>query len=68
MVGIPELIIVLGILGLAVAFGFVRLSARRRPSGLSVNNPNLRPCSDCGQLISMCAAACPHCGGPVTGG
>jgi hypothetical protein len=68
-IGILELIIVLGVLGLAGALvvGLVLLFATRRPSGLAVNNPNLRPCPDCGQLISVRAAACPHCGGPVKG-
>jgi hypothetical protein len=62
--------IILGVLCLVGAFvvGLVLLFATRRPSGLSVKNPNLRPCPDCGHFISVRAAACPHCGGPVKGG
>lgn len=69
-IGIIELIIILGVLGLvgALVVGFVLLLATRRPSGVAANNPNLRPCPDCGQPISIRAAACPHCGGPGKGG
>ena len=28
-------------------------------------SPNLRPCSDCGSLVSIHANACPHCGCPT---
>ncbi len=60
---------ILGVVCLVGAFvaGLVLLLATRRPSGLSVTNPNLRSCPDCGQFISVRAAVCPHCGGPVKG-
>ena len=62
--------VILGVLCVvgAIVVGLVLLFATRRPSGLSVNNPNLRPCPDCGRPISIRAAACPQCGGPVKGG
>jgi hypothetical protein len=31
------------------------------------DNPNLRPCPDCGRYISVRAAVCPSCGGPIKG-
>jgi hypothetical protein len=37
------------------------LLVRRR----SRNNPNLRPCRDCGRPLSIRAASCPHCGCPM---
>jgi hypothetical protein len=69
-IGIIELVIILAVLGLigAIVAGLVLSLATRRPGGLSGNNPNLRPCPDCGHFISVRAAACPHCGGPVKGG
>ncbi len=36
------------------------LSKRKTPE----NNPNLVSCPDCGQLVSLSAAACPQCGRP----
>jgi hypothetical protein len=69
-IGVIEMMIVLGILGGGGAFvvGLVVLLATKRPSASWTNNPNLRPCPDCNQFISVRAAACPHCGGPVKGG
>jgi hypothetical protein len=29
------------------------------------NNPNLKPCPDCGRIVSLRATTCPHCGGPL---
>jgi hypothetical protein len=29
------------------------------------NNPNLRPCPDCGSYVSRRAVSCPHCGCPL---
>ena len=31
------------------------------------DNPNLRPCPDCGHFISVRAATCPKCGALVKG-
>jgi hypothetical protein len=66
--GILEILIILGILG-AIAVGVVLLVAAvvRRPGGGEPGNPNLRPCPDCGRLISVRATMCPHCGAPVKG-
>lgn len=67
-VGMFELIFVFGILGgMAAAIVAVVFAATRRPGGTPVNNPNLHPCPDCGHFISVRAATCPHCGGPVKG-
>ena len=66
MPGIPELLIIGLILVVVVAvlmaivFSIVILS-RRRPGG----NHNLKPCPDCGRLLSLRATACPHCGCPL---
>ncbi len=72
-IGAMELVIVLGILGFlvvsgALVAGLVILLAAKRPSTVWTDNPRLRPCPDCHQFISVRAAACPHCGGPVKGG
>lgn len=66
--GILEILIILGILG-AVAVGviLVIVSATRRTGGAPSDNPNLRPCPDCGRSVSIRATTCPHCGGPVKG-
>ena len=66
--GILEILIILGILG-AIVVGVVLLlvTVGRRPGGVDTGNPNLRPCPDCGRLISVRATMCPHCGAPVKG-
>ena len=53
--------------GLVAVVALVVYLARRPATGYS-KNPNLRPCPDCGQFVSVRAATCPHCGGPVKGG
>jgi hypothetical protein len=30
-------------------------------------NPNLRPCPDCGRMVSTSAQSCPGCGKPLAG-
>lgn len=68
-VGILELIIILGILGAGVVGVVLVVALCTRRSGISgADNPNLRPCPDCGQYISIRANTCPQCGGPVKAG
>jgi hypothetical protein len=57
-------LVVGGGLIVAVALAVV-LASTRRSDDYRSDNPNLRPCPDCGRLISVRASHCPHCGGPV---
>ena len=56
------LIAVFAIIG---AFLAVVLFVARGSGGSQKDNPNLRPCPDCGHYISVRANGCPQCGGPV---
>ena len=59
------LVLFAGVVVVAVGVVVVLLAATRRPN--YSNNPNLRPCPDCGRFISVRATTCPQCGGPVKG-
>ena len=45
-----------------------KISARYLCSSCAtkLKNPNMQVCPDCGQIISVRAAACPKCGAPQT--
>lgn len=66
-IGIWELLIILGILGLlaagVVAVIVIVVAASKRQSGST--NPNLAPCPDCGRYVSRLAVSCPNCGRPL---
>jgi hypothetical protein len=63
-----ELIIILTILGTVAACVILPIVfATKRGGNAQPNNPNLRPCPDCGHHISVRATTCPNCGGPVKG-
>jgi hypothetical protein len=65
-IGAIELVLVFGMLGFALALvTVVVVLSAKRSGGPSTDNPNLRPCPDCGRSISVRAAMCPHCGAPV---
>ena len=65
----PKIFLLLAVCGAVavVPIGFVLIvvlvTRRLGPS----NNPNLRPCPDCGHFISVRAVTCPQCGAPVKG-
>ena len=69
-IGVLELLIILVLLGAGVGLValivFLVMRAQRGGQPNPANHPNLVPCHDCGQQISMNATKCPHCGGPVT--
>lgn len=62
MPGHMELLIFGTIVAVIVFAVVTALRAGRRPS----DNPNLTPCPDCDQMISIRATTCPHCGCPLT--
>ena len=66
-IGLLELLIVLGVLGLlaagvVVVIVVVLATSKRRGSPA---NPNLFPCPDCGRHVSRLAKSCPNCGRPL---
>ena len=63
--GLLILIALCGVVAAVVAV--VIYLASRGASSNRQDNPNLRPCPDCGRQISIRAMTCPHCGGPVKG-
>ncbi len=65
MPGLPELIIVGVFVLVPVAVVVTLVIALTRNRKPSESNPNLRPCLDCGQFVSLHATACPHCGCPL---
>jgi hypothetical protein len=67
MTWITLLVLLLLVLAIAAAVTVVVVAATRSATGGQTNNPNLRPCPDCGQYVSVRAITCPHCGAPVKG-
>ena len=60
------ILLVLCVMVAVVVAAVIYLASRgARPN--RQDNPNLRPCPDCGKQISIRATTCPHCGGPVKG-
>jgi len=66
MPGIIELLILalLVLVPLVVVLIVLGLS-KRANDGEYPMNPNLAPCPDCGQQVSIHADTCPHCGRPL---
>jgi hypothetical protein len=60
------LLVLLAIVGLVIGT-VVAVAALIVRSGTSrhADNPNLRPCPDCGHSVSVRATTCPQCGGPL---
>ena len=68
MPGIWELLVLVCILGLGlvpVAIALVILGVVSRRNKAQRSNPNLTPCPDCRNLVSIHAPACPKCGRPM---
>ena len=60
LIAIGVFVVILGVLAAATALA-------RNPRSMQRDNPNLQPCRDCGEYISIRAATCPHCGAPIKG-
>ena len=63
--GILELLIIACVLGIPILVMAVILVTNRQSRAQYTQNPNLRPCSDCGRYVSVRASTCPGCGGPL---
>jgi hypothetical protein len=61
------LIVAIGVVVALIGLIAAVIAIARSPRSLQRDNPNLRPCRDCGCYISIRAATCPHCGGPNKG-
>ena len=62
----PLELIIIGIMGLVLSAVVVALVvALNRTREASGNNPNLKPCPDCGRFVSLRATTCPQCGCPL---
>lgn len=60
----PVELMIIGVMLLVPVAIVVALIRSRKPLG---NNPNLRPCPDCGRFVSLRATTCPQCGCPLQG-
>jgi hypothetical protein len=60
------LLCLLAVGGVVAAIALVVYFLSRKSTTNRSDNPNLRPCPDCEQFVSVRATTCPHCGGPVT--
>ncbi len=62
----PLELVLVGVIGLVLSAVVVALvvvlNGSRNASG---NNPNLKPCPDCGRFVSLRATTCPQCGCPL---
>ena len=66
--GILEILIILALVGVPAVIVILLIAAAGRRSGTSgSDNPNLRPCPDCGRAVSVRASVRPQCGGPLKG-
>lgn len=66
--GVLEIVIILAVLGaLAGGIAIVVFAVVRSTGTKQLHGPNLRPCPDCGNPVSVRTTVCPHCGGPVNG-
>ncbi|TWU33236.1 hypothetical protein [Novipirellula artificiosorum] len=63
--GLMELIIIGVILLIPVAIVVALVVVLTRSRKASGNNPNLKPCPDCGRFVSLRATTCPQCGCPL---
>ncbi len=63
--GILELMIIACILGIPLLAVVVILAVNRQSRANYTQNPNLRPCPDCGRYVSVRASTCPGCGAPL---
>ncbi len=65
----PHEILILLIIGLIllapIAIAVVAIVVFSRSRKRSADNPNLKPCPDCGRFVSLRAATCPQCGCPL---
>ena len=62
----PLELIILGVVVFVPVAAVVALVVALYSSRKSLkDNPNLRPCPDCGQSVSLRATACPKCGCPL---
>jgi hypothetical protein len=61
-------LLVLGVLSLgfvAVVVAVTVIIASGTRPARTQSGPNLRPCPDCGRMVSLSATACPQCGRPM---
>ena len=66
MPGMLELLILGGVIGIPVVIAIVVLvSTLGKNKGPVGSNPNLKPCPDCFNSVSLRAECCPHCGRPL---
>ena len=62
----PLELIIVGIMGLVLSAVVIALVVVLKGSrNASGNNPNLKPCPDCGRFVSLRATTCPQCGCPL---
>lgn len=64
-IGPVELIILALIVFVPVAIIIAMVVALTRRRNPLEYNSTLRPCPDCGRLVSPRATTCPQCGGPL---
>ena len=60
--GYVEVILLAGMILGMVVVAVVLVVALSRINKPPAPNPNLRPCPDCGRLVSIRAKSCPQCG------
>lgn len=63
----PLELIIIGFIILVLAIVVVLVVVLTRGGKATGDNPNLKPCPDCGQSVSIHATACPKCGCPIQG-
>jgi hypothetical protein len=64
--GILELLIIAAIVLLPILIIVVVVLVVTNSQHRDAKNPNLRPCPDCGNYVSVRAPSCPRCGCPFT--
>lgn len=65
--GIFELMIIGFILLIPIVIIVVVVLLVNNRQRTDAANPNLRPCPDCGNYVSVRAPSCPRCGCPLAG-
>ncbi len=63
--GIFEMLIVGVLIGVPMLVAIVVLFTTLGRRNQVISNPNLKPCPDCHNAVSLRAQCCPHCGCPL---